>query len=174
MSASRPHSGHRWPQLNFLKADRPLLRRYSVSLWRLRGGTRLLLYRQPIFKASCRRSTGCVRTRPQIGRNLLVQSNQDRNTENVATIKASEGLQPISRELAKLIEPLHAEFPSAVEISFTFRKNLRLHIDVKTLEEAHAVEARLPALCGGVFQELFSGSSPHHAFFHRVSAKVSR
>ena len=103
-----------------------------------------------------------------------MQSNQDRNTENVATIKASEGLQPISRELAKLIEPLHAEFPSAVEISFTFRKNLRLHIDVKTLEEAHAVEARLPALCGGVFQELFSGSSPHHAFFHRGSAKVSR
>ena len=103
-----------------------------------------------------------------------MQSNPDPNTENVATIKASEGQRPISRELAKLIEPLHVEFPSAVEISFTFRKNLRLHIDVKTLEEAHAVEARLPALCGGVFQELFSGSSPHHAFFHRVSAKVSR
>ena len=103
-----------------------------------------------------------------------MQSNPDRNTENVATIKASEGQQPISRELSKLIEPLHAEFPSAVEISFTFRKNLRLHIDVKTLEEAHAVEARLPALCRGVFQELFPGSSPHHAFFHRVRAKVSR
>lgn len=103
-----------------------------------------------------------------------MQSIPDRDAENVATIKAKDGQQPISRELAKLIESLHAEFSGAVEISFTFRKNLRLHIDVKTLEEAHAVEARLPALCGGIFEEIFSGSSPHHAFFHRVSAKVNR
>ena len=103
-----------------------------------------------------------------------MQSNSDREAENVAAIKAGAGAQPVSLELAKIIEPLHAEFPGAVEISFTFRKNLRLHIDVRTLEEAHAVEARLPALCGGIFHQIFSGSSPHRAFFHRVSAMVDR
>lgn len=103
-----------------------------------------------------------------------MKSSSDREIENVAAIKASDGQQAISGELAKIIEPLHAEFPGAVEISFTFRKNLRLHVDVRRLEEAHAVEARLPALCGGIFQEIFSGRSPHHAFFHRVSAKVNR
>ena len=104
----------------------------------------------------------------------MVQSKPDGDAEKVATIKSSGGQQPISRELTKLIEQLHAEFPGAVEISFTFRRNLRLHIDVKKLEEAHYVEARLPALCGGVFHEVFFGSSPHHAFFHRVSAEVNR
>ena len=103
-----------------------------------------------------------------------MQSNLDRETENVAAIKGKDTHQPISEALAKIIEPLHAEFPDAVEISFTFRKNLRLHIDVKKLEEAHAVEARLPAMCGGIFQQVFSGSSPSHAFFHRVSARVDR
>lgn len=103
-----------------------------------------------------------------------MQSNSDREPENVAAIISEDRQQPISEELAKLIEPLHAEFPNAVEISFAFRRNLRLHIDVRKLEEAHAVEARLPALCGGIFEEIFSGSSPHHAFFHRVSAKVNR
>lgn len=109
-----------------------------------------------------------------IARDQRVQSNSDQETENVSAIKFSDGEQPISQGLAKIIEPLHAEFPNAVEISFTFRKNLRLHIDVRVLEEAHAVEARLPALCGGIFQEIFTGKSPHHAFFHRVSAKVDR
>lgn len=103
-----------------------------------------------------------------------VQSSSDRETGNIAALAAVGEQQPISRELSKIIEPLHAEFPNAVEISFTFRKNLRLHLDVRTLEEAHAVEARLPALCGGIFQEIFAGRSPHHAFFHRVSAKVNR
>lgn len=104
----------------------------------------------------------------------MVQSERDLEAENVAAIKGQDTSQPISEALAKIIEPLQAEFPNAVEISFTFRKNLRLHIDVKKLEEAHAVEARLPAMCGGIFEQIFSGSSPHHAFFHRVSAKVSR
>ncbi|MDG5747144.1 hypothetical protein P8Q88_03035 [Qipengyuania sp. XHP0207] len=104
-----------------------------------------------------------------------MQSEKDETgSQKVAAIKAGDRQPSISQELAKLIEPLHAEFPDAVEISFTYRKNLRLHIDVRTLEEAHAAETRLPALCGGIFAEIFSGRSPHHAFFHRVSAKVDR
>ena len=101
-------------------------------------------------------------------------SNSVQESENIAAIRISDGQQPISEELAKIIEPLHAEFPNAVEIGFTYRKNLRLHVDVRTLEDAHAIEARLPGLCGGIFREVFSGSSPHHTFFHRVSAKVDR
>ena len=104
-----------------------------------------------------------------------MQSEPDeRGSQKVAAINGGDRQPSISQELAKLIEPLHAEFPEAVEISFTYRKNLRLHIDVRTLEAAHAVEARLPAMCGGIFEQIFSGRSPHHAFFHRVSAKVDR
>lgn len=80
----------------------------------------------------------------------------------------------VSEELARLIEPLHAEFAHAVSISFEFQKALHLHIDLRTLEEAHLAETRLPALCGGIFSETFVGSSPHHPFFHRVSAKVDK
>ena len=93
--------------------------------------------------------------------------------ENVEAIRSGEQERPISAALERLIAPLHAEFPGAYAISFEYRRDLHLHIDLRTLEEAHVVEARLPGLCGGVFEKIFTGASPHHPFFHRVSAKVN-
>lgn len=100
----------------------------------------------------------------------------DRKTEdnNVEAIRSGEQERPISAALERLIVPLRAEFPHAYAISLEYHHDLRLHVDLRTLEEAHVVEARLPALCGGIFHEMFIGSSPHHAFFHRVSAKVDQ
>jgi len=95
-------------------------------------------------------------------------------SRKVEAIRSAEDERPISSALRRLLEPLHAEFPKAVAISFEYQKDLHLHVDLRTLEEAHVVQARLSALCGGVFHDIFIGSSPHHPFFHRVSAKVDR
>lgn len=86
----------------------------------------------------------------------------------------AERNKPISKELERLIEPIHAEFPHAVSISFEFQKALQLHVDLRSLQEAHVAEARLPTLCDGIFSQIFCGTSPHHPFFHRVSARVDR
>lgn len=90
-----------------------------------------------------------------------------------ATLPIGRSLS-VSEELTRLIEALQAEFPAAVNISFDFQDILNLHIDFRTLEEAHFAQTRLPALCGGIFSDIFSGSSPRHPFFHRVSAKVEK
>ena len=97
-----------------------------------------------------------------------------KNEGKVEDIGPAERNRTISKELERLIEPIHAEFPHAVSISFEFQKALQLHVDLRSLEEAHVAEARLPALCGGIFSQIFCGTSPHHPFFHRVSAKVDK
>ncbi|WP_338240442.1 hypothetical protein [Aurantiacibacter hainanensis] len=96
------------------------------------------------------------------------------NDGKVEDIGRASRDRSISKELERLIEPIHAEFPHAVSISFEFQKALQLHIDLRSLEEARVAETRLPAFCGGIFSQIFCGSSPHHPFFHRVSAKVHR
>jgi len=101
-------------------------------------------------------------------------SDADSEPRNVKPITADNRPCLVCDELLKLKGQLAAEFPETEGISFEFRKDLRLHIDVRSLEEARIVEARLPALCGGAFSQVFVGKSPNHSFFHRVSAKVSR
>ncbi len=94
--------------------------------------------------------------------------------ENVEAIRSGEPDRPLSVAMERLLAPLRAEFPGAHAISIEYQHDLHLHVDLRTLEDAHVVEVRLPALCGGIFDHVFTGSSPHHPFFHRVSARVKK
>jgi hypothetical protein len=80
----------------------------------------------------------------------------------------------IADELGRLLELLHSEFPGAIKIFFEFDGKLKLHIDVRTGEEISTTEARLAKLCGGAFTQIQHGATPHHPFFHRVTALVER
>lgn len=90
----------------------------------------------------------------------------------VEPLGTGERPRPISQSLARLVAELEAEFPKAREITFDFTDYLRLHIDLRTKEEAQVALARLPALAGGIYSDIFVGSSPRHPFWQRVSAKV--
>ena len=79
----------------------------------------------------------------------------------------------ISRELERLTAQLHDEFPHAEKISFDFDGKLHLHVDVRDLEEAHIIHSRLERLYGALYSHYFVGESPHHRFWHRVSAVVA-
>lgn len=79
----------------------------------------------------------------------------------------------ISQELTRLTEQLRAEFPDAEKISFEFDGKLHLHIDVRDLEEAKVIHARLERLYGDLYSRYFVGNSPQHRFWHRVSAMVA-
>lgn len=81
---------------------------------------------------------------------------------------------PITEELGKLIEVLKSEFPKAVKVIFEFDGRLKLHIDVRSGEEISATETRLAGLCGGIFSKIHHGATPHHPFFHRITAEVER
>lgn len=80
----------------------------------------------------------------------------------------------IADELGKLLDVVRSEFPKAVKIVFEFDSKLKLHIDVRTGEEIATTEARLAGLCGGIFSKIQHGATPHHPFFHRVTAQVDR
>lgn len=96
----------------------------------------------------------------------------DEQGASIHPISDNECAMPVVDELRRLTDQLRAEFPDAERISFDFEHDLHLHIDVRTLEQAHVIMARLPSLCGGCFKNPFIGDSPHHLFFQRVSAAV--
>jgi hypothetical protein len=78
----------------------------------------------------------------------------------------------IADELGKLLDQVKSEFPKAVNIIFEFDGKLKLHVDVRAGEEISTAEARLGSLCGGTFTNIHHGATPHHPFFHRVTAEV--
>lgn len=80
----------------------------------------------------------------------------------------------VTEELGKLTGILR-EFcsPEAV-ITFEYNGALRVHIDVREVEEVAKLEAILPSLCGGAFYDTQRGLAAHHSFFHRISARVAR
>ncbi|GGB87730.1 hypothetical protein GCM10011494_02610 [Novosphingobium endophyticum] len=80
----------------------------------------------------------------------------------------------IADELGKLLDQVKSEFPKAVNIIFEFDGKLKLHVDVRAGEEISTAEARLASLCGGTFTNIHHGATPHHPFFHRVTAEVER
>ena len=92
--------------------------------------------------------------------------------ESVEDIGHSNRTRSVSEKLERLVEQLQSEFPTAVSISFEFKRDLNLYVDFRTFEEASLAEARLPALCGGIFSNIIPGSSPTHSYLHRIRAKV--
>ncbi|HKR91434.1 hypothetical protein [Novosphingobium sp.] len=80
----------------------------------------------------------------------------------------------ISDELGNLLDLLRSEFSNAHAVHFEFDGKLKLHVDVRNSEEIAATEAKLAMLCAGIFINIHHGATPHHPFFHRVTAEVIR
>src|SRR5437764_3032533 len=80
----------------------------------------------------------------------------------------------VSDELNRILTMLREACPPDSHISFDFDGRLHVHIDVHKREEVTIVEMMLPTLGLGLFHGLSRGGTPHHPFFHRVSALVAR
>ncbi len=96
------------------------------------------------------------------------------NLANVSPIVRGPKSTPVSDELQALIHMVEDACPCPMQVSFTFTHELRIAIDVRTLEEVHMVETALPGLGGGIFDHITRAAIPHHAFLKRVSATVNR
>ena len=91
---------------------------------------------------------------------------------NVESMFASQAT-PISDELDRLTAIVAQFCPSDAVITFQFDGTLRLSIDVRRFEEMTTIEAQLPSLCGGIFNDVQRRMPGRHSFFHRLSAIVA-
>lgn len=80
----------------------------------------------------------------------------------------------ITEQLGQIRDMLAAEFPQATSVTLDFDGALRAHIDVRDGHDIPIVEARLPVLCGGMFNRVKHGASPNHPFQHRITTVVDR
>lgn len=80
----------------------------------------------------------------------------------------------VSEELGTILASLVEACPPRAKVSFYFDGKLHVHIDVRAVEDVTRVEALLPTIGAGMFHTIKRGSTPGHAFFHRVSALVER
>lgn len=80
----------------------------------------------------------------------------------------------ISDELARLTGAVRAISPEDANITFDFDGTLKLHVDVRHLEDLARLEVLLPTLCGNIFGNFRRGSVDNHPFFHRLTASVDR
>jgi hypothetical protein len=78
----------------------------------------------------------------------------------------------ISDELGILASLLRDACPEEAYISFSFDDRLQAHIDVRKREHVMFVQMMLPTLRPGLFQDISLGGTPHHPFYHRISALV--
>lgn len=80
----------------------------------------------------------------------------------------------VTEELGKLMGVLRGFCRPEAVITFEYSGSLRVHIDVRDVEEVAKLEAILPSLCGGAFYDPQRGLAARHSFFHRISARVAR
>ena len=99
---------------------------------------------------------------------------EKRSAGNVEQLFGLHGTTPVSDELQKLTDMLAAFCPKDSVIRFEFDGKLRLQVDVRRFEEMTALEALLPALWGGIFDEVQRSITHKHSFFHRLTAVVRR
>lgn len=92
------------------------------------------------------------------------------SVEHIANQRRSR----ITDELNEILTMLKDACPDNAIVSFDFDGRLHVHIDVHTLEDLLKVEGILPVLGAGIFHDLGRGDTPHHPFFHRLSAIVDR
>lgn len=76
--------------------------------------------------------------------------------------------------LNDILSMVRSACPPEANITFDFDGELHVHIDVRSLEEVLKVEGMLPGLGAGIFRAISRGDTPHHPFFHRLSAIVDR
>lgn len=79
----------------------------------------------------------------------------------------------VTDELNRILGMLRDVSPKDAVISFDFDGRLQVHVDVRRREEITILESVLPTLGCGLFHSLNRRSTPHHPFFHRVSALVA-
>lgn len=79
----------------------------------------------------------------------------------------------VTDELGRVLTMLRDVSPKDATISFDFDGRLHVPVDVRRREEVTLLEAVLPSLGGGLFHSLSRGATPHHPFFHRISALVA-
>jgi hypothetical protein len=80
---------------------------------------------------------------------------------------------PVTDELNRIVGLLRDIVPSDATISFDFNGKLQVHIDLARREDVTLVEALLPRVGAGLFQDLRRSSTPHRPFSHRVSAVMN-
>lgn len=80
----------------------------------------------------------------------------------------------ISEELGKILAILREASPKDATVSFDFDGILHAHIDVRRAEEVSQLKAILPTLGAGLFHDISVGATPHHPFFHRLTARIDR
>ncbi|MCT2401039.1 hypothetical protein [Novosphingobium mangrovi (ex Huang et al. 2023)] len=80
----------------------------------------------------------------------------------------------VSEELTRILAMLRDVSPRDARITFEFDGKLRVHIDVRNGEDVVGLEKMLPTLAMGMFHDIDVGATPHHPFFHRISAVVDR
>ena len=79
----------------------------------------------------------------------------------------------VTDELNRILTMMRDVAPKNAVISFDFDGQLHVHVDVRQREEVTLLESVLPSLGGGLLHGLSRGSTPHHPFFHRISALVA-
>ena len=99
---------------------------------------------------------------------------EKRSPANVEQLFGFPDTTPVSDELRKLTDMLVPFCPKDCVIRFEFDGKLRLHIDVRRFEDMAALEALLPAMWGGIFDEVQRSITNKHSFFHRLTAVVRR
>ena len=92
---------------------------------------------------------------------------------NVIEAFPSQNTMPVTRELDRILTMLREVCPKDATISFDFDGRLQAHVDVRRREEVLQLQSVLPGLGGGLFHSLSLGATPHHPFFHRITAVVA-
>src|SRR4051794_22365262 len=90
--------------------------------------------------------------------------------ENLALLRRST---TVSDELGRIMQIMREAFPAETTVTFEFDGALRVHIDVRALEDVTHIETVLPSMCGGIFSDPQRRLSAKHSFFHRLSANVA-
>jgi hypothetical protein len=91
---------------------------------------------------------------------------------NVERFPTTNPSTPVSDELVSLSRLLREACPEGAVISFSFDNKLQAHIDVRKREHVMFVQMILPTLKPGLFHSVSLGGTPHHPFYHRISALV--
>ena len=79
----------------------------------------------------------------------------------------------VSGELGRVMAKLRDSCPRETILTFEYDGTLRVHIDVRRVEDVTQIETLLPSMCGGIFSDAQRRLSANHSFFHRLSANVA-
>lgn len=99
---------------------------------------------------------------------------QQTSTSSVEPFPALAGSTIVTDELNSILTMLKSACPANALISFDFDGKLHVHIDVHKREEVISVETMLGTVGLGLFHSITRSSTPHHPFFHRVTARVNK